>query len=129
MAENKELLSSLSSFDRQVGGGHYKDYVIQPLEFCVKNNIPFLEGNVIKYICRWRKKNGVQDLEKAKHYIEMLIELEKANDDAIKWTDKQVQDLSGRSYTDHNVLGGVQVGRYPPEVSTSAAVPFVAEDY
>lgn len=52
MANKEELLSSLSSFDRQVGGGHYKDYAIQPLEFCVKNNIPFLEGNVIKYICR-----------------------------------------------------------------------------
>ena len=40
------------------------------------NNIPFLEGNVIKYVTRWRNKNGIADLEKAKHYIELLIELE-----------------------------------------------------
>lgn len=129
MAENKELLSSLSSFDRQVGGGHYKDYAIQPLEFCVKNNIPFLEGNVIKYICRWRKKNGVQDLEKAKHYIEMLIELEKANDDAIKWTNKSVQEVPNSSRDSHKFLSRIQTGRYPPEIQDPAAVPFVAEDY
>jgi hypothetical protein len=57
----------------QVGGGHYKKYTIQPTEFCIKNNIPFAEGCVIKYVTRWRDKNGIQDLEKAKHYIEMLI--------------------------------------------------------
>ena len=59
---------------RQVGGDHYKNLAIQPVEYIVKNNIPYLEGNVIKYITRWRVKGGVQDLLKAKHYIEMLIE-------------------------------------------------------
>lgn len=52
---------------------HY-DYKIQPVEFILANNIPFCEGNVIKYICRWKLKNGRQDLEKAKHYIQMLID-------------------------------------------------------
>lgn len=61
----------------QVGGNHYKKFKIQPIEFIHKNDIPFIEGNVIKYICRWRDKNGIQDLEKAKHYIELLIDLEK----------------------------------------------------
>tara|TARA_R100000306_G_C4366967_1_gene138135 strand:+ start:849 stop:1148 length:300 start_codon:yes stop_codon:yes gene_type:complete len=52
---------------------HYKKFEIEPFEFIHKNNLGFAEGNVIKYICRWREKNGVQDLEKAKQYIEMLI--------------------------------------------------------
>lgn len=62
---------------RQVGGSHYKDFKIQPVEFIVANDIGFLEGNVIKYLCRWRAKNGPQDLEKALHYVEILIEMEK----------------------------------------------------
>ena len=61
------------ALNKQVGGNHYKDFPIQPIEFIVKNNLGFIEGNVIKYICRWRKKNGLEDLEKAKHYIELLI--------------------------------------------------------
>ena len=52
---------------------HY-DYKIQPVDFILANNIPFCEGNVIKYICRWKLKNGRDDLVKAKHYIEMLIQ-------------------------------------------------------
>lgn len=71
--ENQELLSSLSS---QVGGSHYKEFVIQPVEFCFVNKIPYLEATAIKYLCRWRNKGGVQDLEKAKHFIDLLIELE-----------------------------------------------------
>lgn len=65
----------MKALKNQVGGEHYKDYVIQPIEFIYYNNIPFLEANVIKYIVRWQEKNGVQDLEKAKHYIDLLIEL------------------------------------------------------
>lgn len=65
-----------SPLDKQVGGNHYKDLHIQPVEYIHANNIPYLEGNVIKYITRWRKKNGIADLEKAKHYIDLLIALE-----------------------------------------------------
>lgn len=63
--------------DKQIGGSHYKDMKIQPVEFIVQNNIGYIEGNIIKYVCRYKNKNGVQDLEKAKHYLEMLIEYEK----------------------------------------------------
>ena len=59
--------------DRQVGGNHYRDMAIQPVEFIVANNIPYREANVIKYTCRHAKKNGKQDLLKARHYIDMLI--------------------------------------------------------
>ena len=65
------------ALDTQVGGGHYKDMKIQPIEFIHGNNIGYMEGNIIKYVCRWRSKNGLVDLEKAKHYIELLIEMEK----------------------------------------------------
>lgn len=65
--------------DKQVGGKHYKDFVIQPVEFIHKNKIGFCEGNAIKYICRHFAKNGREDLEKAKHYIDMLIQMEYSN--------------------------------------------------
>lgn len=57
----------------QVGGNHYKDLAIQPAEFVMANKIPWAEGNAIKYIVRHRNKNGREDLEKAKHYIDMII--------------------------------------------------------
>ena len=65
-----------SALNRQVGGEHYKNFVIQPVEFIHKNNLGFIVGNIIKYICRYKDKNGIEDLKKAKHYIDMLIELE-----------------------------------------------------
>ena len=65
--------------DKQVGGKHYQQFKIQPVEFCYKNNIPYLEATAIKYLCRWREKNGIEDLEKAKHYIDLLIEFENAD--------------------------------------------------
>jgi hypothetical protein len=61
---------------RQVGGSHYKDQAIQPVEFVYHNKLNFLEGSAIKYICRHRRKNGKEDLEKAIHYLQMLVELE-----------------------------------------------------
>ena len=60
----------------QVGGSHYKQLVIQPWDFIVANEIPFLEGNAIKYLVRWREKGGLEDLRKARHYVDKLIELE-----------------------------------------------------
>ena len=66
----------MSALDKQVSGSHYKQFKIQPIEFITKNNIPFIEGNVIKYICRWRDKNGLEDLDKVIHYVELLKELE-----------------------------------------------------
>ena len=67
---------SRPALSKQISGTHYKELKIQPVEYIHANNIPFIEGSVIKYISRWRSKGGVADLEKAKHFIEMLIELE-----------------------------------------------------
>ena len=66
----------MTALDTQVGGGHYKDMAIQPLEFIHANGIPHFEACAIKYLCRWRGKNGKEDLKKAIHYIELLLELE-----------------------------------------------------
>jgi hypothetical protein len=60
----------------QVGGDHYKNLPIQPVEFIHANGIPFIEGNCIKYLCRWREKGGTKDLEKVIHYVGLLMELE-----------------------------------------------------
>jgi hypothetical protein len=60
--------------DKQVGGSHYKDMAIQPSEFIAQNNLGWYEGNVIKYVCRHQAKNGLQDLKKAIHYLELAIE-------------------------------------------------------
>lgn len=65
-----------NALDVQVDGSHYKNLPIQPVQYIHANKIPYLEGNVIKYVSRWRDKGGIKDLEKAKHYIDLLIELE-----------------------------------------------------
>lgn len=59
---------------KQVGGNHYQRFVIQPIEFILKNGLNFLEGSVIKYTLRAPFKNGVEDYRKAIHCLEMLIE-------------------------------------------------------
>lgn len=66
----------MSALTKQVEGSHYKGYSIQPIEYIYSNNIPFAEGSVIKYVTRWRDKGGVNDLKKAIHFLELLIELE-----------------------------------------------------
>ena len=60
---------------KQVGGDHYKGCAIQPVEFITANNLGFMEGSAIKYICRHEKKNGRQDIEKAIHYLELILKL------------------------------------------------------
>ena len=64
----------MSAYDKQIGGKHYQNFSIQPSKFVIENELLFPEGNVIKYICMHRFKNGKEDLEKAVHFIEMIIE-------------------------------------------------------
>ena len=63
----------MSAKNKQIGGNHYTIHKIQPIEFIQSNSIPFIEGNIIKYVMRHRSKNGIEDLKKAKHYIDLLI--------------------------------------------------------
>ena len=60
---------------KQIDGDHYKKLKIQVWDFIIQNELPFCEGNIIKYICRYKSKGKVTDLEKAKHYLEKLIEV------------------------------------------------------
>jgi hypothetical protein len=71
----------MNALDKQEGGNHYKEFRIQPARFIHANGIGYMEGNVIKYVCRHRSKNGREDLEKAIHYLEMLIDLEYPEDE------------------------------------------------
>lgn len=66
----------MSAKDIQIGGQHYKDMAIQPVEYIHRNALGFCEGSVIKYVSRWRAKGGVEDLKKARHFIDLLIEME-----------------------------------------------------
>lgn len=66
-----------SALDTQVGGAHYKGRAIQPVEYIHANRLGFLEGCIVKRITRWREKNGLEDLEKIKHEVDLLIEMEK----------------------------------------------------
>lgn len=64
------------SLNTQVGGNHYKDFSIQPVEFITANGLSFLEGCVVKRVCRHKEKNGREDIEKAIHELQLLLDLE-----------------------------------------------------
>lgn len=66
----------MSALEIQVGGTHYSKLSIQPMEYSMVNNLDACQHTIIKYVTRFRDKGGVQDLEKAKHVIDMLIEFE-----------------------------------------------------
>ena len=80
----------MDPYDKQIGGSHYKKMKIQPSKFVIENELLFPEGSVIKYICRHRFKNGKEDLEKAVHFIEMIIERDYKNE-----TEKQESWVEG----------------------------------
>ena len=69
----------MDALTKQVGGTHYKKYKIQPIEFCYVNKIPYIESTAIKYLCRWEDKGGIEDLDKAIHFIELLKTLTQNN--------------------------------------------------
>jgi hypothetical protein len=107
----------MSAYDKQIGGSHYRKMKIQPSEFINKNNLPFAEGNAIKYICRHKHKGERQDLEKAKHYIDMILERDYP---LIPMTEEEEYRNAGitkeeaeRTYPPQNSWGMIK----PPETS------------
>lgn len=64
----------MKAHDRQVGGGHYKNLPIQPIDYIRKNGLGWYEGNIVKYITRHHMKNGREDIEKVIHYAQLLLE-------------------------------------------------------
>ena len=107
----------MSAYNKQIGGSHYKKMKIQPSKFVIENELLFPEGNVIKYICRHRFKNGKEDLEKAVHFIEMIIERDYPT---IPMTEEEEYRNAGitkeeaeRTYPPKNSWGMIK----PPETS------------
>lgn len=74
---DKDLFKEVFPLDHQEGGSHYKNFTIQPYEFTRTNKLSFFQGNVIKYVCRYLNKNGIEDLKKIIHYCQMEIDLMK----------------------------------------------------
>lgn len=77
----------MSVLDNQIGGTHYKELAIQPIEFIHANGLGFIEGNICKYAARHKNKNGAQDVEKIVHYAKLLLQLE------YKYTEEQLNSL------------------------------------
>jgi hypothetical protein len=65
----------MSANDIQIAGDHYKAKAIQPWDYIASNELGYFEGNIVKYVSRWKNKGGVDDLRKARHYLDKLIEL------------------------------------------------------
>lgn len=84
------------ALDVQVGGDHYKKYAIQPVEYAMLNNLNYCQANAIKYTTRYKDKGGIEDLRKAIHNIEILIELEqkggRLTDEPRKTTEESIED-------------------------------------
>ena len=70
----------MKSLEEQIAGEHYKNQKIQPIEYILANKLPFIEGNIVKYITRSRDKGGIDDLKKVRHYVEILMEYENEHD-------------------------------------------------
>lgn len=71
----RKHVQELKANDVQVAGTHYKGKAIQPWDYIVGNDLGYLEGNIVKYVSRWKDKGGVDDLRKARHYLDKLIEV------------------------------------------------------
>lgn len=86
-----------SPLDRQEGGDHYRKGQIQPVEFIHDQGLDFLEGNVVKYVTRHRHKGGLEDLKKARHYLEILISLKYPEEETDEEETEQQRD-NGRPW-------------------------------
>ena len=75
---SKDIFDDVFPQDKQIGGSHYKDFHIQPYEFISKNDLSFFQGNVVKYVCRYQRKGGAEDIKKIIHYCQ--LELKKMRD-------------------------------------------------
>jgi hypothetical protein len=70
----KKIGTAIRANEQQVGGAHYAVKAIQPWDYIIANNLGYLEGNIVKYVSRWKDKGGIEDLKKAQHYLQKLIE-------------------------------------------------------
>lgn len=87
-----------SVLNTQYGGEHYKGKVIQPIEYAHANNLSFFQGNVVKYVTRYKDKKGAEDIEKAVHYLQMILEFEYG----VKTSFKKEEDISEQECVDYH---------------------------
>ena len=87
--------NEMNANDKQIGGQHYQ-LSIQPWDYIIANNIGYLEGNVIKYVSRWQDKGGVDDLRKARHYLDKLIEVSEPSCSSLNEADLSDTERSNR---------------------------------
>lgn len=73
MSDVRPVIPALAT---QVGGNHYKDFEIEPLEYIVRNKLSFTQGSVVKYVSRYQFKGGAEDLKKAIHFLQVMLESE-----------------------------------------------------
>lgn len=109
----------MSALDTQVGGGHYKGMKIQPMEYSMVNGLDACQHTAIKYISRFRDKGGIQDLEKAKHCIDMLIEFEQLKAE----TESPVDDKSHPRF-----IAGYEAGLFDKNLNEPEADPYGPRD-
>jgi hypothetical protein len=74
-------MEASNAFGKQIAGSHYSKLKIQPMEYCLGNGLNYAQSNVVKYVTRYKDKNGIEDLKKAIHCIELLIDWEENNAD------------------------------------------------
>ena len=87
----------MTARESQVGGEHYSKLAIQPIDYIYANELGWCEANVLKYITRWRDKGGLRDLEKARHYIDLLIEREGGSTSLEKYLKDEVLSRAVRT--------------------------------
>jgi hypothetical protein len=107
-------------FDVQVGGDHYSKYAIQPTQYIIANGLGFCQGNVVKYVTRYKDKGGIDDLKKARHYIDMLITQEEiASNGSPGVTEEQSVQGQDKVRQEENEFGDIKVraNGYPGEPS------------
>lgn len=103
----------MSANEQQVGGEHYRNKSIQPWDYIAANGLGFFEGNIVRYVSRWKEKDGVRDLQKARHYIDKLIELSTAQERANTITVAAIDEMFEHKGNGIVVLKTSRRGRKP----------------
>jgi hypothetical protein len=123
----------MTANETQVGGDHYKDKAIQPWDYITGNEMAYLEGCIVKYISRHRDKGGLEDLHKARHYLDKLIEVEEAKTpkvsraELLKEIMPAVNEMFGTEYEKHPITDMAELARLR-EKADKAAAKFVKKN-
>ena len=113
----------MSANEQQVGGEHYRHKSIQPWDYIAANGLGFFEGNIVRYVSRWKEKGGVRDLEKARHYIDKLIELSSDALQSNTITVAAIDDAFEKKGNGIVVLKKVKRGRKPNRCKAHNCTP------